>query len=154
MSPVVSVLTPNIKNADDYKYILGRLSEIGIDRIERDSASSADEWEANVMATPVYRAFSEKAFQQGRGLFMTLEEIEREFPRWENIGDTVKSMLNRGILKEVHMEWPPKQMPLCPFCGKSSAYPIKRKKLLFFTRISAWSCRNELCSMCGEHYLL
>ena len=156
MSSVVSVLTPNIKTAEDYKYILRRLSEIGIDyldRLEHDDAS-IDDWARDADSTLVYRLFSEKAFRQGRGLFMTLEEIKADLWRFDKIEKTIKSMLDRGILKEVYMEWPPEQTPLCPFCGKPSAYPIKRKRLLFFTKISAWSCRNELCSMYGKHYLL
>lgn len=155
MSPIVSVLTPNIKTAEDYKSVLRRLSEIGIDyldKFEKDPDISMNDWQMN--AVMVYRVFSEKAFRQGRGLFMTLEEIKDEFWRFKEMEETVKSMLDRGILKEVYMEWPPKQTPLCPFCGKPSAYPIKKKRLLLFTKISAWSCRNELCSMFGEHYLL
>lgn len=156
MSSIVGVLTPNIKTAEDYKYILRRLSEVGIDyldRLEHDDAS-IDDWARDSDSTLVYRLFSERAFRQGRGLFMTLEEIKTELWRFDKIEETVKSMLDRGILKEVYMEWPPKQTPLCPFCGKPSAYPIKKKRLFLFTKMSAWSCSNELCSMCGEHYLL
>jgi len=156
VSSIVGVLTPNVKTAEDYKYMLRRLSEISIDyldRLERDEAS-IDDWARDADSILVYRLFPEKAFRQGRGLFMTLEEIEDELWRFEKIGKTIKSMLDRGILKEVYMEWPPKQMPLCPFCGKPTAYPIKEKRFLFFTKITAWSCWNEICSMCGEQYVL
>ena len=154
MSSIVSVLAPNIKTAEDYRYVLSRLSEIAIDNIEHDYNISVDEWEVSQNATMVYRAFYEKAFRHGRGLFMTVEEIKQEFWRWEKIEETIKSMLDRGILKEVYMEWPPKQTPLCPFCGKPTAYPIKEKRFLLFTKVTAWSCRNELCSMCGKEYIL
>lgn len=153
-SSIVSVLTPNIKTAEEYKSILRRLSEIGIDTIEHDSDISMDEWEVNVNSTMVYGAFREKAFRKGRGLFMTLEEIEEEFWRWENIGKIVKSMLDRGLLKEVYMEWPPEKKPVCPFCGKGSAYPIKERRLVLLSRITGWSCWNEMCRMCGEKYIL
>ena len=38
-------------------------------------------------------------------------------------------------------------MPLCPFCGSVYVYPIKEKRLIFFTRVAAWSCGNEKCRM-------
>jgi len=156
VSPIVSVLTPNVKTAEDYKYISRRLSEISIDYLDRleHGDASIDDWARDADSILVYRLFSEKAFRQGRGLFMTREEIKADLWRFDKIEETIKSMLDRGILKDVYMEWPPKQTPLCPFCGKPSAYPIKKKRFLLFTKISAWSCRNELCSMCGEHYLL
>lgn len=155
MSLGVSVLTPNVKTAEEYKSVLRRLSEIGIDyidKLEKDPDISMDDWQLN--AVQVYSIFSRKAFRKGRGLFMTLEEIKDEFWRYEKIEETVKSMLDRGILKEVYMEWPPEKKPLCPFCGKPTAYPIKKKRFVFFTKITAWSCRNELCSVCEEQYLL
>jgi len=37
--------------------------------------------------------------------------------------------------------------PLCPFCGSPDVYPIKAKRLLFFTKILGWSCANESCRM-------
>ena len=37
--------------------------------------------------------------------------------------------------------------PLCPFCGSPDVYPIKGKRLLFFTRTVGWSCANEKCRM-------
>ena len=157
MSSIVSVLTPNIESAEEYKCKLRRLSEIGIEAIEAvdtDDNISMEEWEVDMNAVLIYGAFKEKAFSKGRGLFMTLEEIEEEFWRWENINKIVESMLDRGILKEVHMEWPPEKKPLCPFCGKPSAYAIKEKRFLLLRKISGWSCWNELCRMCGEKYIL
>jgi hypothetical protein len=156
VNSIVGVLTPNIKTAEDYHHMSRRLSEIAtdyIDRLERGDAS-IDDWARDADSILVYRLFSEKAFRQGRGLFMTLEEIKADLWRYDKIEETIKSMIDRGLLKEVSMEWPPKQTPLCPFCGKPSAYPVKKKRLLLFTKISAWSCWNELCSMCGKHYLL
>jgi len=154
MSPVVSVLTPNIKTAEEYKNTLRRLSEIGIDHIEHDYDISVDEWQVIVDSTMVYGLFSQKAFRKGRGLFMTREEIRAELWRFEAIDETINSLVERQLLRVVHMEWPPKRTPLCPFCGKPFACPMKKRKLLLFTKISAWSCRNELCSMCGKQYVL
>ena len=51
MGSIVSVLTPNIKTAEEYKCTLRKLSEIGIDHIEHDYDISMDEWEVNVNAT-------------------------------------------------------------------------------------------------------
>ena len=157
MSPIVSVLTPNIKTAEEYKCELRRLSEIGIkvvEAVDSDYDIDMEEWEVDMNATMIYRAFLDKGFRKGKGLFMTMEEIEEEFWRWENIGKIVKSMLDKGILKEVYMEWPPKKKPLCPFCGKPCAYPVKRKGFLFLNKITAWSCWNELCRMYGDQYVL
>jgi len=41
----------------------------------------------------------------------------------------------------------PKGIPLCPFCGHREVYPIKEKRMIFFTRVVAWSCANERCRM-------
>jgi hypothetical protein len=37
--------------------------------------------------------------------------------------------------------------PLCPFCGSTTVYPIKEKRMFFFNHIAAWSCANEKCRM-------
>jgi len=42
--------------------------------------------------------------------------------------------------------------PLCPFCGSKNVYPIKEKRLLFFTRVVAWSCANEKCRMYRKRF--
>ena len=39
-----------------------------------------------------------------------------------------------------------KGTPLCPFCGGTDVYPIKKKKF-FIRRTVAWSCANEQCRM-------
>ena len=158
MSSVVSVLTPNIETAEDYKRTSRQLYEAFsdcLDRAEQDPALfSVDEFNIVDEAPLIYNDFARIAFRNGRGLFMTLEEIKAELWRYDKIEETIKSMLESGILKEVYMEWPPNQTPLCPFCGKPCAYPIKVRKLLFFNRISAWSCANERCHMYRKHYLL
>ena len=46
----------------------------------------------------------------------------------------------------------PRGTPLCPFCGHPEVYPIKAKRLVFFTRITAWSCANEKCSMYRKRF--
>jgi len=158
VSSVVSVLTPNIEIAEDYKRMGGQLYESYLEylnKAEQDpTLLSADEYDIVGNIPLIYNDFVRIAFRHGRGLFMTLEEIKAELWRFNKIEETVKYMLDKGILKEVYMEWPPKQIPLCPFCGKSYAYPIKTRKLFFFKRISAWSCANERCHMYGKHYLL
>ena len=68
MSPIVSVLTPNIKTAEDYKSVLRRLSEIGIDyldKFEKDPDISMDNWQLN--AVMVYRVFQKKLFARAGG---------------------------------------------------------------------------------------
>jgi len=156
VSAIVSVLAPNIKTAEEYRSVLRRLGDISIDNLKYDYNVSVDQWRVSNSALMVYRAFYDKAFKHGKGLFLTVEEIKQELRGWKHIDveETTKSMLDRRILKEVYMEWPPKQTPLCPFCGKPTAYPIKKKRFLFFTKITAWSCRNEICSVCGEQYVL
>ena len=153
MSPIVSVLTPDIETAEDYQRIDQQLQDIALDYIDRleHEFIPDDEFKANVDAVLVWREFR-KAFRNGRGLFMTWEEL-RLLP-FSMLDNTVKFLLSRQFLKEVYMEWPPTDVPLCPFCGKPYAYPIKTKKLLFFTRISAWSCANERCRMYRQSYLL
>jgi hypothetical protein len=42
--------------------------------------------------------------------------------------------------------------PLCPFCGSKQVYPIKEKRLVFFTRLVAWSCANEKCRMYRKRF--
>ena len=42
--------------------------------------------------------------------------------------------------------------PLCPFCGSKDVYPIKAKRLFFFTVIVAWSCANEKCRMYRKRF--
>ena len=46
----------------------------------------------------------------------------------------------------------PRGTPLCPFCGHPEVYPIKAKRLIFFTRIVGWSCANEKCSMYRKRF--
>jgi hypothetical protein len=46
----------------------------------------------------------------------------------------------------------PRGTPLCPFCGHPEVYPIKAKRMFFFTRIVAWSCANERCRMYRKHF--
>jgi len=158
MSSVVSLLTPNIKIAEDYKRTGEQLYESYLEYLNKTEQDpilfSVDEYDIVGNIPLIYNNFVRIAFRHGRGLFMTLEEIKTELRRFNKIEETVKSMLDKGILKEVYMEWPPNQTPLCPFCGKPYAYPIKTRKLFFFKRISAWSCTNERCRMYGKHYLL
>jgi hypothetical protein len=42
--------------------------------------------------------------------------------------------------------------PLCPFCGRPDVYPIKEKRLFFFSRTLAWSCANENCRMYRKRF--
>lgn len=157
MSPIVNVLSPNVKTAEEYKRVRKQLRENALnymDRCEHDATIFSEDEFNNVTNAPlIYQDFVRVAFRNGRGLFMSLEEIKSELWRFHKIDETVKSLLDSGILKEVYMEWPPKETTLCPFCGKPSAYPIKKKRL-FFNKISAWSCANERCHMYREHYLL
>ena len=46
----------------------------------------------------------------------------------------------------------PRGQPLCPFCGHAEVYPIKVKRLVFFTKTVAWSCANERCSMYRKRF--
>jgi C4-type Zn-finger protein len=44
------------------------------------------------------------------------------------------------------------RQPLCPFCGSPKVYPIREKRLFFFTRVIAWSCANENCRMYRKYF--
>ena len=153
MTPNVKVLTPNIETAEDYGRIYQQLSKLALDYLDRYEHEFVpdDEFRANIDGVLVWGEFR-KAFRNGRGLFMTWEEL-RLLP-FAMLDNTVKFLLGRGFLKEVYMEWPPASVPLCPFCGKPYAYPIKARKLVFFTKISAWSCANKTCRMYQKRYLL
>ncbi|MFW6125989.1 MAG: hypothetical protein ACOC58_02675 [Chloroflexota bacterium] len=41
----------------------------------------------------------------------------------------------------------PKGQPLCPYCGRPTVYPRRKRRLLFFSRTVGWSCANERCRM-------
>lgn len=153
MSKIISVLTPNIETAEDFNRVGQQLSDIALDYIDRLEQESIPEGElkANLDAVMVWKEFGH-AFRRGRGLFMTWDEV-RCLP-FSMLDNTVRFMLGQGFLKEIQMEWYPTDVPLCPFCGKPFAYPIKTKRLLFFTRISAWSCANDACRMYGQSYNL
>jgi len=158
MCPITSVLAPKVETAAEYKYTLEQLRKTALDfieRIEHDAISEKelDEYYIIMDSVLVYQEFA-KAFKKGKGLFMTWDELRQEFWRFEHLDEIVKSLLTRGLLKEVRIDWPPKAIPLCPFCGKLSAYPIRRKRFFFFAKISAWSCANETCHMYKKQYLL
>jgi len=153
MSESVTVLTPNIKTAEDFNRIGKQLSEIAIDclnKIEDKSFLISDEeLKARLDSILIWRQFGD-TFRRGRGLFITWEEI-RELP-FSMLENTLKWMTNNGYLKEISIELPPTDSPICPFCRKPSAYPNKVKKLIFFKKIISWSCNNEECPMYGKHY--
>jgi len=153
MSQIVTVLTPNIETAEDFNRIGQQLSDIALDYLNRFEHEfiPEDELKAHLDAILIWKEFGH-AFQRGKGLFMTREEISSlPFSMVEN---TVKFMLSHEYLREIRMEWSPTDEFLCPFCRKPYAYPIKAKRLLFFSRITAWSCANENCRMYGQPYNL
>ncbi len=152
MSQIVTVLTPNVETAEDFNRIGKQLSDTALDYLNRCEAEfiPEDELKANLDAVMVWKEFG-RTFRKGRGLFMTWEEIRR-LP-FSMLDGTLKFMLRNKFLKEIRMEWPP-PTNLCPFCGKSATYPIKTKRLLFFTKVSSWSCANENCRTYGQPYNL
>lgn len=155
MSSTVTGLTPNIETAEDFNRIGQQLSDIALDYLNRAETPEPipyDELKANLDAIIVWKEFG-KAFRRGRGLFMTWEEIRRLLPL-SKLNNTLEFMLSHKFLKEIQMELPPTDAPLCPFCYRPYAYPIKTKRLLFLTRISAWSCANDSCRMYGQSYNL
>jgi len=152
MSQIVTVLTPNIETAEDFNRIGQQLSDIALDYLKRMEHEfiPEDELKAHLDAVLIWKEFG-NSFRKRRGLFMTWEEIR--CVQLSMLDDTLKFMLRNEFLKEIKMEWPP-PVNLCPFCGKSCVYPINTRRLLFFTKVSAWSCANENCRMYGQSYNL
>jgi len=153
MSEIISVLTPNIETAEDFNRIGQQLSDIALDYLNRFEHEfiPEDELKAHLDAILIWKEFG-RAFYKGNRMFVTWEEISR-LP-FSMLDNTIRFMLDRGFLREIRIEWSPTDEPLCPFCRKPYAYPIKTKRLLFFSRITAWSCANENCRMYGQPYNL
>ena len=151
MSKSVTVLTPNIKTAEDFNRIGKQLSEIAIDYLNKIESELIPEEELKVHldAILIWKQFG-STFRRGKGLFITWEEIKKlPFSMLEN---TLKFMLDKEYLKEIPIEWSPTDSPLCPFCRKPSAYPNKTKHLIFFEKTTSWSCNNDKCPMYGKSY--
>jgi len=77
-SSIVSVLTPNVETADDYKRIRVQLQTTALNLLDtkmEDITFSLEEFAFILNSYMVYMAFSGYAFLKGRGLFMTLDEL-------------------------------------------------------------------------------
>lgn len=153
MSQIITVLTPNIETAEDFNRTGKTLSDIAIDylnRIENEDIPY-DELKTHLDAILIWKQFG-SAFLKGKGLFITWEEL-RSLP-FSMLENTLEFMLDNGYLKEVRIEWSPTDSPLCPFCRKPSAYPIKAKHLIILRKIISWSCNYEKCPMYEKPYNL
>jgi len=77
MSKSVTVLTPNIKTAEDFNRIGKQLSEIAIDYLNKIESELIPEEELKVHldAILIWKQFG-STFRRGKGLFITWEEIK------------------------------------------------------------------------------
>jgi hypothetical protein len=107
----IAILYPNVKNMDEYYDFEGKLTEnAALLAMVSPDASFAKDIAIHMTAKNLYDRFLTFAKEHNRegNMYLTLEEIQKEFGDRTELEAAVKYMLEKRYIKEGYLEAPQK----------------------------------------------
>ena len=107
MPKKVAILYPNVKNMDEYYEFEGKLTEnAALLALVSPDASFAKDVAIHMTAKSLYDRFLTFAKENNRtrNMFLTQDEISREFSDHAELDAAIKYLLEKGYVKEGFLE--------------------------------------------------